>query len=958
MNPELNIKEKNLLKTSKKNNNVSNLYMKQYLNIRKNIISLYLEKEDLLSSDKRTKKPSSQPKSKLRRLNLKRKINKNLSNKKSSKKKNNQNIIGDIKNENILEEKNNEQKKDISQNKNNYEEIGIENNINQKNYQNNNISEIKKNSNALNKNESPSYDINKYLSNDCSSLKNNDNFGFNPVESNSDINLYNVNNDGNLSDKSSKNSSKNKINQSSSSFIKNFILKSELCKSAVYRETFYHHNKINRSDDNPIINYFIQDLDKNEKKIKNFYLSTAKNSVEEIDQNNYINFFPINEDSTKNSKKIMSCNYNDKNQIHEEIFPDIFSGEEKDFRFAKFQNGENKYTLELIKKKVMEFKNEENKENKENKNIEEVKEDSKQTNNNKINQDNDTLLTEIKIANLVKSSLKSLTTNSNNFTNENNKSEKSNNNSSFKNNEQIPLSFVNNIYYINNSNYKQYQINPIFNNTNQNSYYGANNNQSQYNNYFNNNYMGGNYYNFMNYPNQNDYLKSLMSDNINDKINLGLTSNIPNNNYMTPTDNNHQDKQNIITNNNNTSDNSIINNNNIANNNFYEYTNEEILNLAIPLIKEQAGCRFMQEKIKNEHNFANELLFPKIQNNLKELCCDSFGNYFLQAFIEILTFDNINKLFDLTQKDFTDICISPHGTRVIQKLIEKISSTPILINKFIYNLNNKDLNIIFKSPYGNHVIQKFLASNILEYSNFIFNYVYKNFMDIAQSKHGVCIIQKCVNEGDESHREKIYKLILMNFNNLIKDQFGNYLIQYILINTKTNEKFKEVQPLLKKIEETMLDLCKSKFSANVIEKCFENEDNISREFLMKALINLSSDKIIKILLDNYGIYVIQKALKYPNKNYRNKIIELILERKNELSNINFNDYNYKVIQKVINSNRELSEIFSKINNIHLENNFQENEDKMNKNYFNHNNYNYRGKNKRGKKFYRGYKNNY
>ena len=49
----------------------------------------------------------------------------------------------------------------------------------------------------------------------------------------------------------------------------------------------------------------------------------------------------------------MSCNYNDKNQIHEEIFPDIFSGEEKDFRFAKFQNGENKYTLDLIKKKVM-----------------------------------------------------------------------------------------------------------------------------------------------------------------------------------------------------------------------------------------------------------------------------------------------------------------------------------------------------------------------------------------------------------------------------------------------------------------------------------------------------------------------------------------------------------------------------------------------------------------------------
>ena len=73
-------------------------------------------------------------------------------------------------------------------------------------------------------------------------------------------------------------------------------------------------------------------------------------------------------------------------------------------------------------------------------------------------------------------------------------------------------------------------------------------------------------------------------------------------------------------------------------------------------------------------------------------------------------------------------------------------------------------------------------------------------MNIAQSKHGVCIIQKCVTEGDEVHREKLYKLIINNFSNLIKDSFGNYLIQYILINTKTEEKLKEILPILKKIE--------------------------------------------------------------------------------------------------------------------------------------------------------------
>ena len=114
----------------------------------------------------------------------------------------------------------------------------------------------------------------------------------------------------------------------------------------------------------------------------------------------------------------------------------------------------------------------------------------------------------------------------------------------------------------------------------------------------------------------------------------------------------------------------------------------------------------------------------------------------------------------------------------------------------------------------------------------------------------------------------------------------------------------------------------------------------------------------KRIFNESTIYVIQKALKYPNVNYRNKIIELILEKRNELSNINFNDYNYKIIQKVINSNKDLSDIFSKINNIYLDNNYQDKEDRMNKNYSYNNNYNNRGKNKKGKKYYKGYNNNY
>jgi hypothetical protein len=333
--------------------------------------------------------------------------------------------------------------------------------------------------------------------------------------------------------------------------------------------------------------------------------------------------------------------------------------------------------------------------------------------------------------------------------------------------------------------------------------------------------------------------------------------------------------------------------------------------------------------------------------------------------IDILSFDNINKFCDMTQNDFTEICISPHGTRVIQKIIDKISATPLLMNRFIYNLNSKDLGVIFKSPYGNHMIQKFLVSaHSSEYTNFIFNYIFNHFLDIANSKHGVCVIQKCVSEGDKKQRGKIYEFILKNFNNVINDQYGNYLIQYILIKIKAEEKFQEILPIILKIEENIVDVCKSQFSANVIEKCFENSENIIREHILDSLIKNYSDKIIDILLDQYGIYVIQKSLKLKNSIYRSKLIEIINDKEKILKNINFSDHKYKNVLKVINSHKELMEVFSKIININNDNddknqNNQNIEKNIDNNYNNRRNdnrndhYHYnKGKNKRGRKYHK------
>ena len=500
----------------------------------------------------------------------------------------------------------------------------------------------------------------------------------------------------------------------------------------------------------------------------------------------------------------------------------------------------------------------------------------------------------------------------------------------------MPLNFPNTTFNFNDSNLKEFKLNQEILNEISN----LNKNMTMNQKYFqpqDYNQPPDNYYNptnkqFNNFDiNINDI--NLDNFNIND-LNLN-NINFTNNDFNI---NNFTENLNVI-------------NMLPLNKSFYDYTDDELIQYAIPLIKDQSGCRFLQDKIKTNQFFANDKLFPQIKFNLKELGCDPFGNYFLQVLIEVLAYDNLNLLLDLIKEEFTTICICPHGTRVIQKIIEKIAPIPDLLAKFINNLNTKDLGIICKSAYGNHIMQKFLTTiHNPECTKFIYDYVFENFMEISETKHGVCVIQKCVSEGDENQRKKIYDLILKNFDVLIKDQFANYLIQYILINTKSKEKFLEIMPLINRIEINLLDYCKSKFSANVIEKCFENNENYIREHILEYLLNHYKDNIIEILLDQYGIYIIQKALKL-NTVYKKKLCDIINQKQNELKNININDFKYRGILKIINTNKELGMIFSKAK----ENNNNSSFNNQN-NYYNNdveNRNTNKGKNKRGRKHYRG-----
>ena len=425
-------------------------------------------------------------------------------------------------------------------------------------------------------------------------------------------------------------------------------------------------------------------------------------------------------------------------------------------------------------------------------------------------------------------------------------------------------------------------------------------------------------FNFINNPQNNNYSfnnpirkpqnnNNLFYNNNNNQYIKNNNTFHNNNSFKNNNNNIYNNKNNKAFNsNNNKNSENTFNHQNIGLENYKNYSDTSLAKIAPFLIKDQSSCRFIQEKIQMNPSFANDLLFPQLKNSLQELICDQFGNYFFQVLFDVLSFENISEFLTLTQQFFFQICTSSHGTRVIQKLIDKVTASPILLNKFIYNISGENLKEIIKNNYGNHIIQKFLCCvHNSEYTNFIFQIVKDNFLEINNSKHGVCVVQKCISESDENQRPKILNLIIKNIEIIMNDQYGNYVIQYLLVTNDID--FNEIKDIIDKVSENIISYCKRKSSANVIEKCFEHSNETIRNILVNSMLEKDPHSIIELLMDPFGNYIIQKALMVEKGELYDKMLEIISKGINEIKKAN---YGNKLIVKLLSKHKKLGEMIN------------------------------------------------
>ena len=302
----------------------------------------------------------------------------------------------------------------------------------------------------------------------------------------------------------------------------------------------------------------------------------------------------------------------------------------------------------------------------------------------------------------------------------------------------------------------------------------------------------------------------------------------------------------------------------------------------ISIIKTHKGSRIFQNYLKNTQCEILHQILLEILPQLSELLINPYANYFCKKFFTFLNQKDRIEFLTNIKSSLYSLCTNNIGTYPIQGIIEYLGSKAeknIIINEIKCKI--KELCI---DPYGAHVIEKILSCFEEENIVIIYKYISDNFLLLAYDSNGICIIKKIVSFIHKKKlHENIKSIVKENSMEIIKHTYGNFIIQSIIENWDSNE----VKEIMNLYINNLIDLSLEKFASNVIERFIEKDNEVLLKFINDLVI---SKRSLEVMKDNYGNFVIQKALKLafgPSKNI------LVIELYNNVDKLN----NKKLILK-------------------------------------------------------------
>ncbi|KAJ6751166.1 hypothetical protein OIU85_001665 [Salix viminalis] len=139
-------------------------------------------------------------------------------------------------------------------------------------------------------------------------------------------------------------------------------------------------------------------------------------------------------------------------------------------------------------------------------------------------------------------------------------------------------------------------------------------------------------------------------------------------------------------------------------------------------------------------------------------------------------------------------------------------------------------------------------------------------------KSGCCVLNRALDCAQGELKEHLLLKTIANAVFLSENPFGNYVVQHVLDERIQHATIRILEQL--KGYFVSLSMNKNKYGSNVVEKCLiwsgreENASMIIEEFI-------HSPYFVNICRDNFGNYVVQKALEVSKGGIRNALVSRI-----------------------------------------------------------------------------------
>lgn len=176
---------------------------------------------------------------------------------------------------------------------------------------------------------------------------------------------------------------------------------------------------------------------------------------------------------------------------------------------------------------------------------------------------------------------------------------------------------------------------------------------------------------------------------------------------------------------------------------YLRYSHDEIAHL----LYKSGDQKHLLARLESERAFFDSV-YSYLLRQFPQYCKDS---NLVQFCIKIISLcgdegEKITRIVTSLDKKAVGLCKDACATRVLQRLIEKISFQPGLISRLSTQLEGHISSLVMCSN-GNHVIQKLITHVEAKNVEFVYQEILKDFKAIGVHKHGCCVLQRCIDRA-------------------------------------------------------------------------------------------------------------------------------------------------------------------------------------------------------------------